>query len=739
MFNNIIIVGMGQMGGSLAMAIKKYKLSKKVIGYDISQPSLDHAVKNKLISHGETDLQLLGKEKLGAKDMIIIAAHLSATEEIVKSIDLSKDMLIMEIGSAKSYIYGIYKHHLANTQAAQNFIPVHPLAGKEKNGFANAQADLFEQKKCILVPLETNNPTQVYKVAEFWQAINCSVSYMALSWHDKVFSYTSHLPHLLAYSLMETMNNERNYKDLFNYSGGGLQDFTRIASSDENMWADIFMANRQNLLRALGNFQILLGDTRASLQSNDKQAIIERIKQSRKSRKFLEVITDKAEYKDPSDETDYIVSPSEALQGELTVDEDKSISHRSVIIGSLANGTTTISNFLPAEDTINTLNICRELGANIKASPNYRTIKIKGGGIDSLSKADHGLDCGNSGTAARLLCGLLSAQQFSSQICGDPSLNTRPMARVIKPLTKMGATIYARNDNGLPLLIMGKRQLNVISYTMPIASAQIKSAIILAALYTKGQTVIKGARGTRDHTERMLKNFGYKLDKAKNGDVAINGLQKLNAATVNIPADISSAAFFMVAAVITPNSSLQLKNVGINPTRTGIIDILKAMGADLEVVNQRQFGNEPVADIHVNHSEIKGIDIRQELVTLAIDEMPIVMIAAAYAKGTTRISGAAELRVKETDRIVAMVDGLKKINIKAKATADGAVIEGGKPDGGEVDSYKDHRIAMSFAIAACASKKPIHITRCANVRTSFPNFVSCANKVGIAIEELTQS
>ena len=754
MFNNIIIAGLGLMGGSLALAIKKNNLAKQIIAYDCDEQALEEAVKRKIINKAVPTMYEAAALAQDENDLIIIAVPLKATEQVlIDCAAASPKSLITEIGSAKGHLRRMIQAHLKGKSSLSNFVPSHPIAGIEKNGLSNASAELYKNHKCIITPLDNNLPESVARIAAFWQAIGSDVSYMDIKLHDKIFSYTSHLPHLLSYTLVESLSQDPNAEDFFNYAAGGFRDFTRIAASDERMWADVFAVNRGNLLKAITRFQKFLAQMRSDLQESNEEQLIARIKRARHGRQRFEESKSKESSTAPptasstkhkksadvfssefSSEFDYVSYPCSQLTGEIKTAADKSISHRSIIIGSIAEGISSVNNFLPAEDTLNTINIFRAMGVSITMDRSKKSIKIKGAGLQGLRKPDNFLDCGNSGTAARLLCGLLSGQSFSSQIRGDISLSSRPMDRVITPLSQMGARIYASNNHRLPLLIIGNRTLRPIDYDMPVASAQIKSAIILASLYTDGETLIKEIAPTRDHTERMLKNFGYRVARTKDGTISVKGKGRLNAASINVPADISSAAFFIVATLITPNSSLLLKDVSVNPTRIGIITILNQMGANIELQNKRQFGNEPVADIAVTSSELSGITIAPELVPLAIDEMPIIMVAAAYAKGTTRISGAEELRVKETDRIAAMVDGLTRIGVKVKATKDGAVIEGGKGvKGGIVDSYQDHRIAMSFTVAACAAEKPIHVQRCANVATSFPDFRECASSLGMEI------
>lgn len=430
---------------------------------------------------------------------------------------------------------------------------------------------------------------------------------------------------------------------------------------------------------------------------------------------------------------DFISSPVSRLRGKIDVPGDKSISHRAIILGAIAKGTTTIKGFLDGEDCLATLRAFQSMGVKIEGPVDERVV-IHGVGKYGLEKPQSVIDCGNSGTSMRLLAGLLAAQSFDSELNGDESLQKRPMARVSRPLVQMGAEILT-NEGRPPLHIQGGRSLVGITYQMPEASAQVKSCLLLAGLYAKGETHIIEPGLTRDHTERMLKTFSYPLQKEGNS-LIINSENECLATEILVPGDISSASFFIVAATLIPGSEILIKNVGINPARTGIIQILQLMGADISLKNKRLFGEEMVADIAVKHAELKGINIPKELVPLAIDEFPIIFVAAACAKGQTQLHGAKELRCKESDRIGVMVEGLQNLGIEANAFEDGLSINGGKLLGGKVLSHHDHRIAMSFAIAGAVAQAPVTIKNCANVATSFPGFVKTANLIKLAIEEI---
>ncbi|MCB1700451.1 MAG: 3-phosphoshikimate 1-carboxyvinyltransferase [Pseudomonadales bacterium] len=427
--------------------------------------------------------------------------------------------------------------------------------------------------------------------------------------------------------------------------------------------------------------------------------------------------------------------PGGDITGEARVPGDKSISHRSIMLGALADGITRVSGFLEGEDALATVAAFRAMGVRIDG-PVDGVVVIHGVGLNGLAAPAEPLDLGNSGTSIRLLSGLLAGQPFNSELTGDESLRGRPMGRVIDPLTLMGADIRGEAGGRPPLHITGGRQLEAIRYDLPMASAQVKSCVLLAGLYASGTTEVTEPAPTRDHTERMLRGFGYDV-RREDGVISLVGGGALHATTIDVPADISSAAFFLVAASIAPGSDLRLTHVGINPTRTGVLNILKLMGADITLRNKREVGGEPVADIHVRHAPLKGIEIPADQVPLAIDEFPALFIAAACAKGRTVLRGAEELRVKESDRIAAMAEGLTTLGIVNEVLADGIIIEGGTLGGGVINTHHDHRIAMSFAIAALRAEKEIRILDCDHVATSFPGFDALARGLGLQISAMT--
>ena len=433
----------------------------------------------------------------------------------------------------------------------------------------------------------------------------------------------------------------------------------------------------------------------------------------------------------------FLVQPGGTLRGEARVPGDKSISHRSIMLGSLAEGTTHVTGFLEAEDCLSTMKAFKAMGVQIKG-PSEGKVTIHGVGLHGLKPPTEALYLGNSGTSMRLLSGLLAGQRFDAVLTGDPSLSKRPMKRVTEPLRQMGARIDTTEKGTSPLHIHGGASLKGLNYDMPMASAQVKSCLLLAGLYAEGTTSVSEPAPTRDHTERMLAGFGYPVQREGNV-ISVTSGGTLTACDIDVPSDISSAAFFMVGASIAKDADVVLQHVGINPTRTGVIDILKLMGADIEILNPREAGGEPVADIRIRSSQLKGIDIPEALVPLAIDEFPVLFVAAACAEGETRLTGAEELRVKESDRIQVMADGLQVLGVDAVPTEDGMVVRGGPMGGGVVQSHGDHRIAMAFSIAGLRASAPITIHDCANVNTSFPTFISLAQSLGLAVASRGES
>lgn len=422
-----------------------------------------------------------------------------------------------------------------------------------------------------------------------------------------------------------------------------------------------------------------------------------------------------------------VIKPVKRLNGEISVQGDKSISHRAVILGSIADGTTKVTNFLPSDDCIRTIKAFEAMGINIEMDRS--TLKIHGKGLNGLTEPNDVMDMGNSGTSARLLCGLLSGQPFFSVMTGDNSLRRRPMKRVVEPLRRMGATIWGRGGGDLlPLCIRGS-ETEGITYKLPVASAQVKSAILFAGLYAKGRTSVEEITTSRDHTERMMEYFGINLAR-RGTTLIVEGGERPSAKEVEVPGDISAAAFFMVGASIVSDSDVVIKDVGVNPTRTGIIEILREMGASIEILNQREMGAEPAGDIRIKSAPLKGVEIKGDIIPRCVDELPVICIAAAVAEGETVIKDASELRVKESDRIAVMAECLSRAGVEVETYPDGMRIKGGRGFKGTMcDSKGDHRIAMSMAIAGLIAEGEMTIEDTECINTSFPEFEETMRKL----------
>ena len=727
--NVVLIVGLGMIGGSIARGLKKANPKRRIIACDTNVHALQQAVDDGVVSQSG-ELATLCPQA----DIIILAVPpLTVCELLLEILKfMAPSALITDVASVKSHIFSPEQQF--TEKALANFVPAHPIAGSEKSGYAAAVDDLFEQRNVILTPHAGNSTDSVATINALWRELGANVLGMTLVRHDEVLAATSHLPHLLAYAIVDVLLKQEQSEDIFRYAAGGFADFSRLASSDAKMWSDIFVANSAAVDKVLDDYIQSLLDFKKAIQKHEhgkleksfeaaKQAREKFISQYFKPKKKEEIISNKLSFS---------VQPGGQVAGIIRVAGDKSISHRSIILASIADGITRVTGFLEGEDALNTVAAFREMGVTI-IGPENGELTIYGVGKNGLQAPRRPLYMGNSGTAMRLLAGLLSAQSFSSKLTGDESLMERPMNRVAQPLRAMGANIDTGDSGTPPLMILGTK-LKGITYEMPIASAQVKSCLLLAGLYAEGETRILEPAPCRDHTERMLQGFGYSvsLDSQEGASVVVGG-EDLQATEIDVPADISSAAFFLVAAAITPGSNLTLQHVGVNPTRIGIINLLRDMGANIESSNERLVGGEPVADLRVCYQPLKGIVISEAQIPLAIDEFPVLFVAAACAEGETLLRGAQELRVKESDRLDAMAQGLVKLGVAVETFDDGIKITGGQMSGGAVDSFGDHRIAMAFTIAGLRCESPIKIANCANVATSFPNFEELAKEVGMRV------
>ncbi|MEP5232738.1 MAG: bifunctional prephenate dehydrogenase/3-phosphoshikimate 1-carboxyvinyltransferase [Alloalcanivorax sp.] len=745
-FNRIAVIGLGLIGGSFAAAARKHGLAASIVAGSRSARTLEQGIALGVVDEGSQDLA----EAVDGADLVFVSTPVSAMGKVLAALKpgLSDTAIVTDGGSVKGNVVTAAREALGEHYS--RFVPGHPIAGKEKSGVTAADAQLYRDHRVILTPTDATDPAATAKVRAIWTAMGAEVLQMSPDYHDQVLAETSHLPHLLAFSLVDTLARQGDSTEIFRYAAGGFRDFTRIASSDPVMWHDIFRENKAALLQALDQFSDGIGRFRQAVENEDSDALMGIMTRANTARAHFLAMNGRTSYtrahhvqcagddvtmtdsNDAGRNPTFVVTPGGQLQGRLRVPGDKSMSHRSIMLGSLAEGVTQVEGFLEGEDALATLQAFRDMGVVIEG-PHNGQVTIHGVGLHGLKAPGKALYMGNSGTSMRLLTGLLAGQAFDVELTGDASLSKRPMERVAKPLREMGAQITTGEQGRPPVRIRGGQPLKGFHYDLPMASAQVKSAVLLGGLYAEGETSVTEPAPTRDHTERMLGGFGYEV-RRDGPTSALTGGGTLSAGSLEVPADISSAAFFLVGASIAANSEVTLPHVGINPTRTGVIDILKLMGADIRLENQRDAGGEPVADLVVKAAPLKGIEIPEALVPLAIDEFPAIFIAAACAEGETILRGAEELRVKESDRIQVMADGLAALGVSHEVFEDGIRITGGEFGSGEVQSHGDHRIAMSFAMAALRATGPITIHDCANVATSFPGFAQLATHAGLKLE-----
>ncbi|MGS2724566.1 bifunctional prephenate dehydrogenase/3-phosphoshikimate 1-carboxyvinyltransferase [Porticoccus sp. GXU_MW_L64] len=731
--NKLVVIALGLIGGSLAKAARERGLCNQVIGVvrkaETAQRAVELGVADRVVlSLGEVAAEL------GDGDVVVIAVPTLAVADTMQEVasQVSNAVTITDVASVKGSVVAdarrIYGH------MPPQLVPGHPIAGGENSGIEAVNPELFINHKVILTPDQATGAEHLQRVESLWRQVGATVEQMPVAEHDEVLAATSHLPHMVAFSLVDTLAAMRDNREIFRYAAGGFRDFTRIASSDPVMWHDIAQANKGAIVDTIDRLTDNLRQMRTAIDTGDSEYLLGVFTRAREARNHFTKMLEKKAYMEPENNHNltFTVQPGGTVSGDIRVPGDKSMSHRSIMLGSLAQGVTEVTGFLQGEDSLATLQAFRDMGVVIEGPNENGKVTIHGVGLHGLKAPAGPLYLGNSGTSMRLLSGLLAGQAFDSELTGDHSLSGRPMNRVAEPLRTMGARIETADNGRPPLRIKGGSQLTGIDYPLPMASAQVKSCVLLAGLYAEGETRTTEPAPTRDHTERMLCGFGYPVER-DGASATVRSGGKLSATKIDVPADISSATFFMVAAAIAPGSDITLQHVGINPTRIGVINILRLMGADIELHNKREVGGEPVADIQVRYAPLRGIAIPEDQVPLAIDEFPALFVAAACAEGQTVLTGAEELRVKESDRIQAMADGLQILGVDAIATPDGMVINGGQIGSGEVESCDDHRIAMSFAIAGLRASGPVRINNCNNVATSFPGFVELAQSVGIQV------
>lgn len=730
--SRVLVIGLGLIGGSLARALKQRHLVDEVVGYDLNRAECELGLSLGVIDRIGEDLQ----DEVSKAGLVLLAVPVKVMETVLAEIKpwLSDNTLITDVGSTKGNLVMAARSLFG--ELPPGFVPGHPIAGAEKSGVGASEVNLFVRRKVILTPLPESAPEATLAIARMWQAVGAEVLQMDVSRHDEVLAATSHLPHLLAFSLVDTLAHEAENTDIFRYAAGGFRDFTRIAASDPSMWHDICFANRDQLLAQIDRFSAGVSRLRDAIDRGDSQSLLGIFTRARSAREHFSRILARSAYSPMQQRpARFLVRPNAKIAGSIAVSGDRSISHRAIILAALADGITDIEGFLDGEDSLATLQAFRDLGVVIEG-PHQGRVRVYGVGLNGLQPPVGPIYLGSSGTSMRLLCGVLAGQTFATELCGDDQLNAESMRSLIQPLRALGARIETAEGYRAPLKITPS-QLQSPPASLSVASAQVKSALLLAGLYTTDRLCIEEEGLSRDHTERMLGRFGCDLVQ-DDERLCIEPGQRLGGTQLRIPGDLSLAAFFLVAATITRDAELTLEHIGINPTRMGLVSILKQMGANIELHDAHDECGEPVADIRVRSAELKGVVIPDELSRLALDECPALLVAAACAKGETRLVLPDCDTLLSNTRLKLMCQALKQLGVVLTLKENELIVRGGPLDAGKLDSGKldsggDPRVAMALTIAAQRASAPLDIAGCESVVAFCPEFADLARRIGIAL------
>lgn len=728
----LVVIGLGLIGGSLAAAAKKRGLCTEVLGVARRDEVCAQAIALDVVDRATTELKKFAAE-LGAGDVIFIAVPTLTVGQVLADIRacISDDVTITDGASVKGSVAADVKRLWGGMPA--NVVLGHPIAGSEKSGVEAANPDLYERHRVILTPTAATGADHLARVTQLWQAVGAEVLHLDIQEHDDILAATSHLPHVIAYSLVDTLAHDSQNQNIFRYAAGGFRDFTRIASSDAIMWRDIMLANREAILQAIDLFALNLAGLRTAIQAGDAKhltGVFSRAKAARDH--FTKMLAQKA-YREPlADKTCYRVAPGDPLEGSLVLPGDKSIAHRAIMLAAIAEGVSHLRGVTESEHTLASIQAFRDMGVVIDG-PHHGEVTVYGVGLHGLKPPAGALYLGNSAISLRLLLGLLAGQGFAVELAGDRALNQRPLQRVVEPLTQMGAQLQATAGCKAPVQIAPSAPLQAITYTLPVASAQVKSALLLAGLYAQGTTKVVEPAELGDHTERMLAVFGVTVVR-QGTEVSICGGQTLRAADCEVPGDFSAALFFIGAALVVPGSSLTLARVGINPTRIAAVDALRSLGADIRIINESAVGGEPWADIRAQASKLRGAVLPASLVQQLADELPSVVVLAALGAGQTVLEGAEQAFAKDAARLHALLQGLGALGLSAELTGGNLVVHGATPQTAELDCAGEPTLALALALAGLACEGGALVKNCGALSEALPGFASLALRAGISLD-----
>ncbi|MEW6271231.1 MAG: 3-phosphoshikimate 1-carboxyvinyltransferase [Thermodesulfobacteriota bacterium] len=714
----IAVVGVGLIGGSLALALRRAGLVREIVGIGRSRANLDVALARGIVDRaGDAPALVAGCE------LVVLATPVAAIAPMAAAIapHLAEGAIVTDAGSVKA---SVVRDCTAALAGRARFVGGHPIAGTEDSGAAAADGELFRGARCVLTPVAETDPDALACVRSLWLAAGMDVVEMAPERHDRLLALTSHVPHLLAFALTRAAEAARTASagapDPFAFAGPSFRGATRVAASSPETWRDILLANAPAVKDALAVVRSELDALAGALAAGDAARLLDLVSGARAARLRAAAAAGVGGAGGDRAPREIEVLPAAApLCGDVEVPGDKSIAHRALLFGGIAHGTTAIRGVGQGQDNASTMHVLRALGVEVAREGGF--VRVTGRGFAGLREPKGVLDCGNSGTTMRLLAGVLAGRPFAATLDGDASLRRRPMRRIVEPLTRMGAVLETR-DGRPPVTVRGG-SLRGADFRLSVASAQVKTAIVLAALQAAGRTTVEEPGASRDHTERLLPAFGVRLERPRPNVVVVEGPQELRACAVDVPGDPSAAAFWLVAGSVVPGSRVVVRGVSVNPTRIGAIDVLRAMGARIVAHPRPALGDEPVADLEVEAAELHGTEVAGDAMLRAIDEFPVLAVAAALARGETRFGDGAELRVKESDRIAAMARGLAALGADVVEHEDGMTVRGGTLSGGVVESHEDHRIAMAFVVAGLAAGGPVTVRGADAIAVSDPGFL----------------
>ncbi|PPC77095.1 bifunctional prephenate dehydrogenase/3-phosphoshikimate 1-carboxyvinyltransferase [Pokkaliibacter plantistimulans] len=735
--DRILIVGLGLIGGSLALALHKAGFARELIGFDLKSENCELALALDAVDRIETDLG----RAVAEADIVVLSVPVKAMEGVLERIApyLRSNTLLTDVGSTKGNVVTASRR-IFNPMLS-GWVPGHPIAGAENSGMAAARQELFARHKIILTPLPESSAAAVDIISSMWRATGAEVLTMDVDHHDEVLAATSHLPHLLAFSLVDTLAQDHENRDIFRYAAGGFRDFTRIAASDPTMWHDVFLANRDAVLEVLDRFTDGLSQLRTAVEQGDGVTMMGVFTRAKAAREHFSRILAGTAYASPAHKLSkkaLKIGAKSRCIGYVSMPGDKSISHRALILGALSEGQTVVSGMHEDEDTLATLQAFRDMGVVIEG-PAEGLVTIHGVGLHGLRQAPGALYLGRSSTSLRLLTGLLAAQSFPSELTGSEMLEECDLSAIIQPLQQMGAKIDAKREAFLPISISGiaADALQAITHQIETPSAQVKSALLLASMYAEGETRLTERVKTRDHTEKMMAAFGWPIQTDGNV-VCSSGKGQLLPGRVAIPGDISLAAYFMVAALITRDSDLRLENLGVNPSRTSLLDLLIGMGGLIEQHAKHESNDEPGACLYVRYSRLKPCRVELSKMHCSVEELAALLIALSFAEGESVLLDWN--RVAQVDALNITVNGLQKLGIQIESKDDCLLIQGVGSEvllaGHELDGKGNSVASMALAIAAMRTGNSVIIEDCLGDIPYFPEFVSIAQSLGFELQSI---